>query len=697
MPPPAARRLLSVVLLAVALSSCDRGSGSAPPEEEPWRAALSPALPTRDAISDRVAAILARPVTPTPTAAPAPTEPPPPAEPFGRACRTLAAPPPALAITNAGAVLFGDGSATWYLAVDGSVRRLHDTTASVLQLDADGERLLLKHGSELVILTGPEFSRIERRTTLPVEGTAAWLDAGHLLLARDHVVFTATERRRVVLDIYLYDLATGTAMPAPWADESPLAAIGTLPPLGIMWGHLVTPWRAEPMPAPILRLQDGIVAGIMTGRPRVADTHPTAARDGALLWVRTWRHGSTTGRAYWKPPGLGEDGAVELTTAPTHRAAVSPDGGWLVVAVQGRDGVELRRASRAEVDAQLDAARTRRAATEARAARYQALEARLAARLAALPIGRSLLQADFGPVLADVPTPADCDLLADALLAELQALGLAEGADWPALEDALAEVAPFVDEHPALVLAVGGLYARALGPDATWLLDTATTGTLTADVSAVTLGDGLSHRVALPFGAAREILAGRRGLLRAAPSLAHAAGTPLFMAENYGEDTRRAVLDDLIARAGVDPLAMGEGPLVEYLARPDAEPAVAMLAIRFGRIAGRPALRLAGAMALATAVPQSADALLDLGDALADSYLYEEAIPILERACIAAPESLDAHLALCDAHIVVGDLAAATALLDRARELDPGGTEAELIASRVDLLIELQKAKGAAP
>lgn len=721
------------VIGTLALSSCGREEEArdASLTPEPWDAAVANATVDHDTLLSRLDAILresdslTRPATDTigteedslelparidrSRSAPPPPEPLPPVAVFpipdyipGRGLLPLTTPPVAMAAADGPALFFATEEGIMMWREGRPVERVHPHTVTSLQFNADGSTLLARSGDEVHLFGGPGWRRGRRLDVDLPPGHVAWgVEPETLMIFREYIQFSPDEERRIFLDISRLDLETGRLSSAGWTAGTRLAAAGTLPQAGMEWGHLWTPYRIDPIPAPLFRMDDGAVGPMLTGMDGVADIQPAADGEGNLFWIRTPRRGGAGGRAWWRNVNWPPRQEYQLTGRPTTNVAVTPDGEDLFFVTEGSESPwELRRATLRELEEnrhRLEALRVEQARREELLAE---LEADLERDLLREDIGSHLRPGEHGPLLRAHPSPANIDAMGAALrhrLAESFGISLSPGGNAAArLDRVLGEAAGRLSEHPALIIAVASVYIDALPPGATWFLDRAATGTLSQDVSDTRHTDNLTFQGVLPFGVAREAISGRLSLAEAVREVRREGELPVYLLENLRGETLMALRLHQLAEDGFDAEVDTLGELMDLL-ESNPTPALALLAVEQGQWHRRDSLALRGALRLAESAPASAEALGLLGDVLSTLYLLEEALPVLEQAALLDPQRQDLHLALADCLLTLDRIDEARERYAIARIADTGDVIEEVIEGRLRLLEEIASEDGTEP
>lgn len=610
----------------------------------------------------------------------------------GRRLFTLPDPPIAFAVANGGVVFFSDGEALYRRSEGRQSTRILNGDVSHLQFNEDGSVLLAKVGEDILFLEGDDWGTIRTHPHEIPQGRVSWsTEPGQLLVVSDLVQFAATEERRIFLDLYIHDLETGATRGARWADSHRLAAVGTLPPLAMTWGHLWRGYQINPIPAPLFLIEEGHLGGMITGMDGVADISPSANRDGHLFWIRTPRHGAHVGRAWWRGPGEGAEGKeLQLTGRPTTHISTAPAGDHVAFVLEGGEGFwEVRMTTINELEAHRPALERLRTVHRGVEEKIRDLSRGLERDLLALDIGDSLRPSEFGTFLLDIPSPGEVDQMGEALRKRLvDNLGVNLGSGQGAasrLDMVLREAMGRLPEHPAIIMGVSSVLVDALPAGSQWYLDNATTGSLSVDVRDTLHSDDLTYQALLPFGVAREAIAGRLSLEQTTREVLGKGNLPIYLVENFRTDTLLNLRLYQLREDGFDAEKDNLGDLMDLLRDSDT-PALAQMAVEQGLWMRREALALLGGLRLARGAPTNPEALFQLGEALSLLYLLEEALPFFQLAVELDPRRVDYRVALADCHLTLDEIDEAREQYTLANLADDAGIYREIIGARLETL-----------
>ena len=616
---------------------------------------------------------------------------------LGETMTTTAAIPRAMAVAPDGSVVYEDSGKTWRVATPGATPvELYSAGALVLQFHPQSGELLLHAGQHSFLVAGPDYATLRPLPGNPAEGRPQWdmSRPGSLLFFYEHVDFNASDPDRIFLKIQRQGTDGGTIEPVAWATALPLAEAGTIPALGKMWAHAAIRYQVRPQPAPVVLLDDKNTSATVTFPGRAADISPDASTDGSLYWVRTWRRGSATGRAFVHAP---KSSAVPLTATATELVSVTADGTWLVVAVRDGKGCRLvrmdrdtrRRAEEAVADITDPSATMREAA--------EVLDQGMKLELRRLGRWPDLVKMDFGWILTSPPDRELTLSMGDRFRERLEReFGVTLSPGVTGLQEAdrlLDEIAPYLEENPWVVLGVAGLYARALPQDRLrWLIRTQDNG-LGQDVAAESATDGLSFTATSPYYIARERLTDDLPLHEAAKRLLEGNPDPTYLVENLTGSVLNLALLDELKRAAVD-TTMTAVQLHDILRDKPPSPTVSLLALRAAHDVEDSDLALLAGWRLAQARPHSGRALGKLAQPLKDAGFMEEAMLLLNQAVSLDPLSPDLHFALADVLTMLDRLPAARAEYARALAADTDGSFAQDVADRLRLLDGMEAKPG---
>ncbi len=597
-----------------------------------------------------------------------------------------------LAVGNDGTIYQSTVAGVMAWELDGSAQGISDLVALQLQLDALGEQLLIHARGETLILSGDGFA--DQRVlpeNLPGE-KFGFLGPDELLITHETIDFSAASRQRIMLESFRYNLADSTWVDSGWGTSGRFSAVGTLPAQSVVWGHRISPYLIDAMPAPLVAISDGELTGYLTRTSEAADIQPSGDRLGRIYWVRTRGRGTKTGRAFYRSVDDKNFAGVQLTGYPTYHVAVSPNGehGAFVIL---RDGeFELWRFRSAALETETSTFAIYRNQDEAfRVKALTALEDLRAALVgAAGPTPTS--ETDYGLILNQPPSLQTVDAMSAALKrVVLEHFGFSLRADLTGLgelDSLLDQLDTYWPEEPATALAIGGFFAEAFPPEAKWELDTSTVyASLSFDD--VSNDTDLGYSVIMPFAIARERLSNQRPLAARAGKLARELPRPIYYTENLSPKTVDKLLMNEYQRAGLSGKQAQVKTLFDQLSNmepPNA--ALADLAHRQAKAIKHAELKLYTAWHLANARPESGVALKELGDALWESYHSEAAIEVLREAVMLQPEDMHIRLAYADSLFATNQLDEAEKELGRVSLLDRSAVLDADIRARLRLIDE---------
>ncbi|MCC5876179.1 MAG: tetratricopeptide repeat protein [Candidatus Sumerlaeia bacterium] len=707
--------------LVVILAGCGDREAIQPTEPEPWEGAVAFAVGSKDALDKELGEILhasmelTRPVTATIgegdqalevpgrrphdeqalpgtwSVTPPPLFPRPEYVP-GRRLFTLTNPPGAFALGDGGVVFHGDGEGLYRRVEGRSSQRILDGEVTFLQFNAEATVLLAKVDEDVVFLDAPNFDTPRVHPHELPSGRVMWgVEDGELLVVSELIQFTSTEERRIFLDLYNHDISSGSTRAARWPDSHRLARTGTIPQLDMVWGHLWRRYQVDPIPAPLFLVTDGEIGGMVTGMDGMADVQPSANRDGHLFWIRTPRHESRAGRAWWRMPGDGASAEeTQLTGRPTTHVAAAPGGGLVAYVTEGTEGHwEVRMVDISELESRRPALARMRETHVGVENKIKDFERALERDLLALEVGKSIKPSEFGTFLYEIPTVDEISAMGDALRTRAReqfgvTLGSGHGSS-SRLDMILRETAGRIEEHPALILGVSSVLVDALPGEPVWYLDGATTGSLSVDVRDPRHTDGMTFQALLPFGIAREAIAGRFSLEEITREVLADEHLPVFLLENFRTDTLLDLRLHQLRLDGYNAETDNLGDLMDRL-RDDDTPALAYMAVEQGMWMRREALALLGALKLARSAPTNAEAMFHLGEALSLLYLLEEARPFLEQAVALEPTRVDLRIALADCLLTLDLVEEAAGQYTLARLADTSAVYHDVLNGREEVL-----------
>lgn len=604
--------------------------------------------------------------------------------------------PTDIAIDNAGVVLLANSRGVWLHGVAASqATAVCEAPGADLQWDAEGRRLLVASSTRSAIIAWPGGEVAVDLHARGVNGSLLWAPRGESLWKlTDLFDPDASQPVRVLIRVREVPLDAAASPRDLLTEPRRLATIGTLPSLGLAWGHPTTLYQILPDPAPLWTLDDRFefTPAPLTQPGQSVDLDPEADAAGRVWFVRAARVIDTgagvavspSARAWIREPSGAERPA---TAEPTYDIAVSPDGTRVAVLVR-RAGRGLVVATSAADLLARDLSAHAQARTEFDTAATAVLDD-LRRALAALPLAARF---NAQPVDYDTPlalAPGDMAALDGALRAALQThVGLDLAPDTGAfgqLDGFLRAADGLWSEEPATILALAATYGRTLASqdEVTWELDEVPPS-LSNDLQDASVSDNLLYTLHTPYLVAREALAGRLHLDATATELLTRWERPIALVENYDAATVARVVARPLVERGIDdqaPLDDLAPPILGVESPSDA--ALTLLWYRALKEGDAP-VALAAAMALARNNPTSTEALLRAARALHAFEFNEPARLLLDRVAELAPDDLEVWIALGEGWFAHGDLDAAERAYLRARALDATGAYAVQIAAELE-------------
>lgn len=590
-------------------------------------------------------------------------------------------------VTNEGRVIVAGNTVRFS---DDMASPILDVEADHLQLNADGTKLLVQSHRDVWVLEGGNFEK-QRLYKVHPPGIAWFaLEPGRLLFVSETINLSAAAKRRIRLEAAYFDLETEEKIDAAWKPFGIYAKIGTMPQAGIRWGHLAQPYKIDPTPASIVIMDDGTPIDYLTTPNEAADIRPAADSERNLFWIRTYRRGGGTGRAFTKQ--IGKTGAreIQLTSLPTHNVTVSPNGKHIAYSVTNGQFFEIYRILKDDFPNHEETFRAFAAADRAMISKARGLMEDIRAALLELPAGAKLQEGGLGEELSMPPDEKTIDAMAGALRASLRSRfglttepGMMEIANIDYLLD---EMGDYLSETPPLIIALGGVVADAMPEGTRWFLDDAY-NTLSLEVNELTSSDDMTYTALLPFGIARERLAGKLKLTRILDEITELSERPLYMVEHFSPTIMQAIETEEWRRSGMPMDTTTFGDFYEQLkGRPGENDVVNLIAISTGRAQQFSPLELRAAANLAKNNPASPEALRLLARTLSDLYYTHDALKLYRQAASLAPDDPHLRLAYADMLFRVDDLEEARKQYEIARRLDQPGVYTKTIEGRVRLI-----------
>jgi len=385
---------------------------------------------------------------------------------------------------------------------------------------------------------------------------------------------------------------------------------------------------------------------------------------------------------------------------------MSPSGEWGATFTAEDGGFALRRFRAGDIPAQHQPAARRAAAWNAEVERARQVVGDLVLTLEKRPLGAALEEADFAPTLDRVPAADDFAAMAAALRAAMAKHYKVNDADprvfLRRIDLWLDDAAPYLTEHPALILALGGAMAEALPANRGWSAETFTKA-LSQDVAGETWRRSLEFTLVMPMGAARERIASGLSLSATVAEIAARGKAPIHLVENLRAETSESLIPKEWKDAGL-PASVADltaiRPAMEKL--DVANDALNVVALSIASSQKSPAgseLAIWTALRLARNNPADAEALTLLGDTLKDNFYTRAAAAVFRAAALLNPEDPYLRVQSGDALLALSDFDGARAEFAIARSVDTGGSYADQLDQRDTLVGQMEKSEkeGATP
>lgn len=614
-------------------------------------------------------------------------------ESLGTVALSLELLPAAMAVGNNGEIVYTENRRTMLWRIGGETMPLADRAADQLQFDATGDRLLLQVEDEVMVLSGSDWSDRKTYRQHP-PGTAWWApERGQLFFTRELLDFDASARSRVQMEIAYFDLESEQTIRADWSVMGRYARVGTLPPIAITWGVLTRPYMLDPVPGALYRIEEGTPVEPLTTTAEEADIQPSADRQGRLFFIRTPRHRSGGGRAMYRQFDWPEGRAEQITLGPTHLISAAPMGPWLGV-VQGTkaEGYQLRLIDKEKLSSEGDRFRVYTELSNALTESAREVEAALIRQLASRPEGSHVKESEFGPIFDAVPTPELVQDMANALRVAMRLrFGIEEQEPLALLRqvDYLFDLThASISEHPAMIMALAGLFAEAI-PDAKWSLEGASTE-LSVEVRDIHRDADPAGTLVLPFGAARERIALQISLSEIAAQLNAEDRKPVYLVENFGGETNHRVASAEWRDAGLPRSMESLSEIDSAIDREDVSPQVLQRIHQLARQHKEPELAIKAALELAERYPDRPAVLRALAATFMEAYHTREALAVFEQAALLDPADAGTRFRIGDALIALDRLEEAREAFETAALLPGGDSYADEIVGRLALISELE-------
>ncbi|MBX3729444.1 MAG: tetratricopeptide repeat protein [Candidatus Sumerlaeia bacterium] len=638
--------------------------------------------------------------------------------------------PVALLVDEQGAVVTADGNGVVAHARDAAAPRpLADWPAQTAQWNGEGTELLLSGPEHKVLLSWPEAEVVwngDGRADL--QGFLAFAPRGDgFWLMRDTVSFDADADIRIVWGVWEVPRDGGSRREVKGSPAF-ASALGTIPQLEMVWGHVIEPHKLFPDPAPLWQFDHDLECvspkafledqdlgwRVQLTRPgEGVDLSPSGERSGRLVFVRANRRvvgdeGVQLGPSArgWTTTLGGDPEGRPLTAEPTMAIACSPGGAWTVMTVVRNGRAVVLRAELNDLLA-ADLSEPYRAQRRLERVALQVTEdlraamAELERRLADPAAPRIDLS---GETYAEQrtrhqPTVTLVDGMESALRRTLERRAqvklVGDITDLAVLDGFLTEMDGLVPEEASTTLAVAAVYGNALvrAGHAEWMLDSAMpylSFSLTRDV---THEMEFGRTLHAPFHVARERLAGRVPLHERAQALLESTWMPVVLVENFGQDTLPALVVHEAKKCGIAEDADPTPALMQRIVTQHADNGVMNRLVETWAVRGvDPDLELAATLNRATLHPEQAHVLTRAADALLRTEAYPEAMALYEMAERLAPDNLDVLLEVASGYATLGRLDEADLLLDRAELVDRLELGVEVIEATRDLIALLRQA-----
>lgn len=626
-------------------------------------------------------------------------------EPIGELVTAFEEQPKVFEISNDASILFSASYGTYRTTESRGAELWLSEPAVTIQWDASGDRLLVQTPGRYTIypanleqpltIEPPKFFGEERSS-----GHAYWSaeEENQLLFVTENVQFDASQPIRVLLESAVYNYITGERVPMPWSPYRNYSNMGTLPSLKRTWVHPLNKYQIRAMPAAL---------ETMTARgdrgPQLAEREGWAlyAPDGGagerLVYLATPRYGSRATRAFYQQ---GDTSPRQLTARPTAAVSISPDGQWIGFAVlpdAREDRYELRRVSVSDLDRYTNRMRNFRTLDEFEEKFAHSLSEELRQTMVSQGIGGKLAESVIGAFPSEPPTPEQT-LQMGGKLRQL----LREGAADIRFSDGLtglrefdllmAQVAPYLEEDPWMILAIAGFTADQFPVEHHWQIGR-TAMMLGNEVDDLIYTDGLTFSAMNLYGLARERISRGVPLSSTIRTFVETYREPYYLTENFHKETLDGISWKEVDRSGFDVENSTLIDLRETLIERRLNDSIHEFTWKSGAQSGDAALEMIGAFRLAEGNPGSPRALGIFARALASDLETREAIRLLDQALSIDPSDPVLRFERGDAHYQMKNFETARADYDAAVRYDDTGTMEESVAARL-ALIEKAEAHG---
>lgn len=606
--------------------------------------------------------------------------------------------PASLVVTNDGALVYSARGSLWLQSDPENVSELYKSGASSLSLNATGDQLLMQQEASVLIFSGQRFQQL-RKLPNPPAGHAMWSTrAGELYFVKEKLNFSAAEKYRIRLSATALNLETGETSTPRWNVELRYSAIGTLPAAGLMWAHLIQYYHIDPTPAPLFVVDDGgMPIAPLTQTQDAADVEPSADSKGNLAWIRTFRRGGNSGRAFFR--GSDPDAKpLQLTSRPTWHVALSPDGRYGAYCTTNNDGkFELFRFQSDDIATHEDLfAGNAEADQEFRDGVARVVDHLREVFLHENP-GGGLLETEYGNILKSAPKPQEIEHMSDALAEALRSEFNIELTDGPAglaqLDAFLDQAGAYLTEEPAVLLALAGQQEIHFRAPVDWVLDKDANALSMDDVGFVE-SDGITATAIAPFAIARERISNGASMHKTLHDLLRDHDGPFYFTENFREAVMQEITRKEIAKAGGMELPKTPTERLNALRaqKTNNNTLNAMILASAGKSSDT-ALALLASSRIAQSNPTSGQSLRLFATALNDAYYSEEAEKLYRQVILLLPTDVDARFGYADCLAGRDRLEEAEQQYRTIGLLDATGSLAEEIKGRLEMVKSLKEQK----
>ncbi|MCB2154590.1 hypothetical protein KQI84_06860 [bacterium] len=610
--------------------------------------------------------------------------------------------PEDIAIDDQGTVLIGwDDSLRSYKVSSAEPEMLSDKGARSLQWHPDGNHLLVSGPWQNAMYEWPSGRKIND-IEIAAPGLLQFAPDGKSLWSVKNVIgaeelLSAESEVRVSLQVDVYPFE-GASTATKVMSTSAFAMIGTMPSIGMAWGHAAKAFQLDPWPAPLIELDENLIQESVLTRPtNSVDLDPHAGAPEFVYFIRARQRGGRSSRA-WVTSVNDSNLERSLTAEPTYDIAISPDGRRVALLVLRDDQGVLLRTTREALFARdlTDALASRE---EFKKQSRKALEA-VRGSFRRTEMGQTLKLGDFGWEVEWPPEEGLMFVMDEALRAALKrdvGLDLPDGFEaLGQLDDFLAESDGIWPEEPATVVAVASLYGNVLNDesDVDWYLATSMPE-MSYALRDFTVSDGLMYSLHSPFLVARERLQGRARLDATATDLLLHWERPIALVENFEESTLNGFLGGLAGEAGI-PIGAKEDAIFESAAlRAPQNDVAQMLARSVAQRFGDRTMEMVTSFNLAENNPANGRALVMAAQAAQRLLQDKAALRLYDQAAKLSPDDLDVMLAVAIGYFDENLFDEAEERFLQARRIDEIGLAHEIIDENLKQLRALRDAEKA--